>query len=63
MLSELNILFNNPRNQPRCHIPVGMNPRHHEADFIFLAGHPVVIAAVGDCIDADARIGISICTM
>ena len=40
------ILLNNPRNQPHCHVPVGINPRNHETDIILLAGHPVVIAAV-----------------
>ena len=54
-LSNLDILFNNPRNQSHCHVPVCINPRHHETDIILLAGHPVVIAAVGDCIDADVE--------
>lgn len=49
------ILLNNSRNQPHCYVPLRVNPRNHEADFIFLAGHPVVIAAVGDCIDADVE--------
>ena len=53
--SILNILLNNPRNQPHCHVPVCINPRDHETDFILLAGHPVVIAAVGDCVDADVE--------
>ena len=52
---KLDILFNNPRNQPHCHVPVGINPCYHETDIIFLAGHPVVIAAVGDCVDADVE--------
>ena len=55
MSSELDILFNNPRNQPHCHVPVCINPRHHKTDIILLAGHPVVIAAVGDCVDADVE--------
>ena len=49
------ILLNNPRNQPHCHVPVCINPRYHETDIILLAGHPVVIAAVGDCIDTDVE--------
>lgn len=49
------ILLNNSRNQPHCYVPLRVNPRNHEADFIFLAGHPVVIAAVGDCVDADVE--------
>lgn len=47
------ILLNNPRNQPHRHVPVCIYPRNHEADLILLAGHPVVIAAVGDSIHAD----------
>ena len=54
-MCELDILLDNPRNQPNCHIPVCINPRHHEADIIFLAGHPVVIAAVGNGVDADVE--------
>ncbi len=53
MFRELNILLNHPRNQPNCHIPVRINPRHHETDIILLARHPVVVAAMGDSIDAD----------
>lgn len=49
----LDILPNNPRNQPDGHIPFCVNPRDHEADIILLAGHPVVVAAVGDGVDAD----------
>lgn len=51
----LNILLNDSRNQPHCHIPVCINPCNHEADIIFLAGHPVVIAAVGNGVDADVE--------
>lgn len=54
-MCELDILLDNPRNQPNCHIPVSINPRHHKTDIILLAGHPVVIAAVGDCVDADVK--------
>ncbi len=52
---ELNILLNNPRNQPYCHIPVCVNPRHHKADFILLSGEAVIVAAMGDCIDTDVE--------
>lgn len=55
MSSELNILLNDSRNQPHCHVPVCINPRDHETDIILLAGHPVVIAAVGDCVDTDVE--------
>lgn len=54
-MCELDILLDNPRNQPHCHVPVCINPRYHETDIILLAGHPVVIAAVGDCVDADVE--------
>ena len=49
------ILLNNPRNQPHCYVSVCINSRNHEADFIFLAGHPVIVAAMGDCVDADVK--------
>lgn len=51
--STLNILPNNPRNQPNRYIPLFIDPGDHEADIIFLARHPVVVAAMGDSIDAD----------
>ena len=51
------ILLNNSRNQPHCYVPLRVNPRNHEADFIFLAGHPVIVAAMGDCVDADMGAG------
>ena len=47
------ILLNNPRNQPHRHIPIRINPRHHEAHFILLSGKAVIVAAMGDCVDAD----------
>lgn len=50
---QLNILLNNPRNQPHRHIPLFIDPRDHETDIILLARHPAVIAAMGDSIDAD----------
>lgn len=49
----LNILLNNPRNQPDCHIPVLINPGDNEADLIFLTRHPAVIAAMGNRVDSD----------
>ena len=49
----LNILFYNSRNQSYRHIPVLIDPSDDEADLILLSGHPVVIAAVGDSVDAD----------
>ena len=54
-LLVLDILLNNSRNQPHCHVPVCIYPRDHEADLILFAGHPVVIAAVGDGINADVE--------
>ena len=50
---QLNILLNNPRNQPHRHIPVRINPCYHEAHLILLSGKAVIVAAMGDCIDAD----------
>lgn len=49
------ILLNNSRNQPHCYVSVCINSRNHEADFIFLAGHPVIVAAMGNGIDADVE--------
>lgn len=49
----LDILLNNPRNQPNRHVPLRIDPRHHKAHVILLAGHPVVVAAVGHGIDTD----------
>ena len=53
LLVKLNILLNNPRNQPHRHIPVRINPRHYEAHFILLSGKAVIVAAMGDCVDSD----------
>lgn len=50
---QLNILLNNPRNQPHRHIPVRINPCYYEADLILLSGKAVIVAAMGDCVDAD----------
>ena len=50
---QLNILLNNPRDQSHRHIPVRINPRYHEADLILLSGKAVIVAAMGDCVDAD----------
>ena len=55
LFMKLNILLNDPGNQSHRYVPVRINPCHHEADFIFLAGHPVVIAAVGNGINADVE--------
>ena len=44
-----------PRNQPNCHIPICANPCNYETDLILLARHSVVIAAMGDGIDADVE--------
>lgn len=49
------ILLNNPRNQPHCYVSVCINSRHNEADFILFAGHPVIVAAMGNGIDADVE--------
>lgn len=49
----LDILLNDPRNQSNRHIPVLIDPGDDKADLILLSGHPVVIAAVGDSVDAD----------
>lgn len=46
------MLFNNPGNQPDCHIPFFINPGDNEADLIFLPGSAVIITAVGDGVDA-----------
>lgn len=53
MFGQLNILLNNPRNQPNRHIPVRINPRHHEAHLILLSRKAVIVAAMGDCVDTD----------
>ena len=50
---QLNILLNNPRNQPHRHIPVRINPCYYEADLILLSGKAVIVAAMGDGVDAD----------
>lgn len=52
---QLNILLNNPRNQPHRHIPVRINPCYYEADLILLSGKAVIVAAMGDCVDADVE--------
>ena len=46
-------LPNNPRNQSHCHIPFSVDFRNNKADFIPSSRLAAVIAAVGDCIDAD----------
>lgn len=53
LLAKLNILLNNPRNQPHRHIPFRINPCYHEAHLILLSGKAVIVAAMGDCVDAD----------
>ena len=53
LLLLADILPYNPRNQPYGHIPLFIDPRDHETDIILLARHPVVVAAMGDSIDAD----------
>ncbi len=50
---QLNILLNNPRDQPQRHIPIRINSRYHEADLILLSGKAVIVAAMGDGVDAD----------
>ena len=52
---QLNILLNNPRNQSHRHIPVRINSRYHEAHIILLSGKAVIVAAMGDCVDADVE--------
>ena len=47
------ILLNNPRDQPHRHIPIRINSRYHEADLILLSGKAVIVAAMGDGVDAD----------
>lgn len=51
----IDVLPNNPRNQPDRHIPVLINPGNNEADLIFLSEHPVIVAAVDYGIDADVE--------
>lgn len=51
----LDILLNNPRNQPHCDVPICINPCHNEANLILFAGEAVIVAAMGDCIDADVE--------
>ncbi len=51
----LNILLNNPRNQPDCNIAVLINPGNNEAYFILFAGHAVIVAAVSYSIDPDMK--------
>lgn len=53
LLVKLNILLNNPRDQSHRHIPVRINPCHHKADFILLSRKAIIVAAMGDCVDAD----------
>lgn len=55
MFGELNILLNNPRNQPNCHVAIRINPCHHEAHLILLSRETVIVAAMGDCIDTDVE--------
>lgn len=55
MAFPLDILFNNPRNQPDCNIAVFINPGDYEAYLIFFSGHAVVVAAVGYSIDPDMK--------
>ena len=50
---ESDILLNNPRNQSHRHIPIFIDPCNHKADIILFPRHPVVIAAMGDSVDAD----------
>lgn len=50
---QLNILLNNSRDQPNRHIPVRINPCYHEAHFILLSRKAIIVAAMGDCVDAD----------
>lgn len=52
---KLDILFDNPRNQPHRHIPLCINPRHYKTDLILLSRHPVVITAMSDGIHADVK--------
>ena len=49
------MLFNNPGNQPYRHVPFLINPGDNEADFILFPRSTVIIAAVGDGIDADGE--------
>ena len=50
-------MLNNPRNQPYRNIPIWINSCHHETDRILLSGEPVIVAAMGDCIDVDMKVG------
>lgn len=49
------MLLNNPGNQPDCHIPFFINPGDNKANLIFLPGSAVIVAAVGDGVDADGE--------
>lgn len=53
----LDILLNNLRNQSHRYIPARINSCHRETDLILLSGEPVIVAAMGDCIDADMKVG------
>lgn len=55
LLVKLYILLNNPRNQPHCHVPVCIYPCHYETDFILFSGKSVIVAAMGNCVDADVE--------
>ena len=50
---SLDILLNNPWNQPDCNIAFVINFSYHKADLLFFAGNSVSVVAVGHGIDND----------
>ena len=52
-LDSIDVLLNDSRNQFHCHIPVLIGSSDKGADPILLSGHPVVVAAMGNSIDAN----------
>lgn len=52
-LDSLDVLLNDSRNQFHCHILVLIGSCDNGADPILLFGHPVVVAAMGNSIDAN----------
>lgn len=48
---SLNILFNNPCNDPHCNIPIFVNMCHNKGHLIFLSNGAAVVATVSNGVD------------